>query len=217
MRNEEAIKQYIIGTVNERVEAGYILIDLLFTYNSKNENIEEPLEYFKYYPSDYGLEPSIIYNRIKETKPKVVVDVGVLYGLSTRTCLLAAREVDAHVYSCDIVAPKRGIIDFIHKYNLGKYWSFYLGSDLDLKFIDLFRDNKIDIALLDSNHEAPHVVAQLEIYSQVISDNGSMFIHDCNDAGVKYAVDYWASRNPGWERIVYPTKLIYTEFKRKVK
>lgn len=225
MSNEADIKQYIIDTMNERVEAGYLLMDLLFTYNAMNKDIEDPLEYFKYYPSDYGLEPPIIYNKILETKPKVIVDVGVLYGLSTRTCLLATRELNknknigpfTHIYSCDVVFPKRGIIDFASKYDLTKYWSLSVCKDLDINFISQFRHSKIDMVLLDSNHEAPHVVSQLNIYSQLMSENGSMFVHDCNDAGVKYAVEYWASRNPEWEGTVHPTKLVYTEFKRKVK
>lgn len=217
MSEEEKIVNYMFDCLKtEKVEAGYFLIDLLFTYNMKKDKIDAK-DYFRFFPSDFIDEPIILYNKIQEVKPKNIIDVGVHFGLSTRVCLVSSVDIGTKITSCDIVNPKMGVIDFVRKYKFSSRWYFRLGSDIDIDFLQEVRSIEPEIVLLDSNHEAPHVLTQLNMYSQIIPNNATMFIHDSNNEGVKYALTYWLSRNNKWDFLEHKTKLGYTEvFKRNV-
>jgi cephalosporin hydroxylase len=184
--------------------------DSLFTYNQNNIEINA-IEYIEHYTSDYKKEGKILYDTILELNAKIIVDLGIRGGCSTRVCLLGAKETNGEVYSCDIIFPEKSLKDFIEKYGLKKYWHLHIGDDIE--FASQI-DKKIDILLLDSNHETQHVIAQLVCYPEKVSPLGRIFIHDSKYQSVEDAINAFMLNNNKWIKIEHDTTLGYAEFRR---
>jgi cephalosporin hydroxylase len=131
---------------------------------------------------------------IHEIKPDLIIETGTMFGgsaLFMRDVLDKVNE-SGRVISIDIthdnldeVAKVPGI-------------TFYKGSSVDNEtvayvksYIHTYNCKKV-MVILDSDHETPHVLKELDIYAPMVTVGSILIIEDGNNhEGVKRAIEEW--------------------------
>lgn len=131
-------------------------------------------------------------------KANVIVELGVGGGLSTQAFLHACNKIGGHLYSVDIVdCPKARLT--VANLEPEKYWTFTIMNDLE--YATLWRQ-PIDLLFIDSIHTFEHTLAELDLYSKFVKEDGIILMHDTVNReyhGVIEAISAFQQKNPQWK------------------
>lgn len=118
-----------------------------------------------------------LFGLVLSLKAKVVVELGVRNGDSTRPLLAAAFITDGYLHSVDIEpAPKIvGASD-----NILSRWRFYQQDAIE--FLKTF-DQQIDVAFVDDWHDGDHVYEELQLLASKMTKSGLILMHDTMHTG----------------------------------
>ena len=120
-----------------------------------------------------------------DVEAKVILELGVRTGNSTRAFLAVAKTLDAKVISVDIA-------DCSHVANSDRW--FFVQMD-DLKFEI---DGPVDILFIDTSHEYEQTLKELERFSPKVRKGGKILLHDTVSCpGVLLAVNSYLDEHPG--------------------
>jgi len=157
-----------------------------------------PKELVELYESDLASAVLLLYNKVLELKAKLVLELGVRSGISTRAFLLALKETNGKLISIDI-KDYPGTRETIKRMNLDKYWTFIVADDREY-YKEL--DKKFDIIFIDTSHEYKHTLFEIEKYSRFLKPRGVLLLHDTRAKdypGVKKAILTFLEKHPEWE------------------
>lgn len=133
---------------------------------------------------EYG---QMLYDMVKNRKPKIIFELGTARGYSTSWMLLALNELNqGHLYTADHIERKPPYWDMAH-IPTNRLTRFKGTVDQIEKVPGL-----IDLAFLDSTHQFELLEPDLEKVMPRIAKNGTMVVHDTNyyrnmgDALAKY-------------------------------
>ena len=170
-------------------------------YYFKLKNLELHLESFlskiksfnypskqKPYPADYSILESsriFLYALCKIIKPKIIVETGVAYGLSTAYILQALHENKSGIlYSIDTKFrpwESEDMIGTCIPENLKTHWKFVNGSSTE-KLHDILKlTGQIDIFLHDSMHTYKNMKFEFKTAWPYIKNNGFLLSDDILD------------------------------------
>lgn len=125
----------------------------------------------------------IIYDKVLQIKPKLIVELGTNQGYSTKAFLGALdKNNNGRLISIDIQDFKNIKIPIKFK----NRWFFF--HDNDLEFSKKFKQecNKIDIKpsidilFIDTTHEFNHTLKELKAYTKFMKKNSIYIFHDSN-------------------------------------
>lgn len=157
------------------------------------ENIVNPVEFFKTKSWDsllrFGLYRSVQFCLTRAIKPQIVVETGVLHGLSS-TFFLEAIKLNGHgrLHSIDLPSTfedgavnNDGFVDTLPPglpsgwsipNQLRVYWSLEIGSSIDQlpKICQMY--DEIDIFIHDSEHTYETMMSEFQIVWDNIADGG---------------------------------------------
>ncbi len=111
-----------------------------------------------------------IFDKIKEKKDLIILELGVQNGASTKKFLEICDKNKGHLYSVDILDCS--------KVSNNKNWTFIQSRDDDFDLIKSKIPNEIDILYIDSLHEANHVIKIIYGYYDLLKLGGMIFIDD---------------------------------------
>ena len=111
-----------------------------------------------------------IFDKIKEKKDLIILELGVQNGDSTKKFLEICDRNKGHLYSVDIVDCS--------KVSDNKNWTFIQSRDDNFDLIKSKIPNEIDILYIDSLHEANHVNKIIYGYYDLLKLGGIIFIDD---------------------------------------
>ena len=121
-----------------------------------------------------------IFDKIKEKKDLIILELGVQNGDLTKKFLEICDKNKGHLYSVDIVDCS--------KVSDNKNWTFIQSRDDNFNLIKSKIPNKIDILFIDSLHEANHVIKIIYGYYDLLKLGGMIFIDDISLPYVKNGV-----------------------------
>ena len=116
-----------------------------------------------------------IYLETLQFNPKLIVELGVRYGESTRIFNFVNNEINSRLISVDIVPYIR--FDYTNIYN----GTFYLMDDI--KFGESFKnitDDLIDVLFIDTSHLYDHTVNEINTYFPLLNNKCLVIFHDTN-------------------------------------
>ena len=111
-----------------------------------------------------------IFDKIKEKKDLIILELGVQNGASTKKFLEICDKNKGHLYSVDILDCS--------KVSDNKNWTFIQSRDDNFNLIKSKIPNEIDILYIDSLHEANHVIKIIYGYYDLLKLGGMIFIDD---------------------------------------
>lgn len=111
-----------------------------------------------------------IFEKIKEFKNPIILELGVQNGTSTKKFIDICNNQNGYLYSVDIEDCSRVSSD--------KNWTFIKSRDDNFELIKSKIPEKIDILYIDSLHEAKHVSNIIYGYYNMIKVGGMIFIDD---------------------------------------
>lgn len=136
--------------------------------------------------SDISEHLETLYNYIKNSNARVIVELGVRSGKSTSALLLGTIDINAKLYSCDINEPQGTINKFLL---LEDYWKFEKSDSVI--FASSF-DLPVDIVFIDTSHTFEHTLAELEVMYPLIVKDGLFILHDTHN--LEYKGTYAATK-----------------------
>ncbi|GAF82370.1 unnamed protein product [marine sediment metagenome] len=133
-------------------------------------------------------------------KSKVIVELGVSLGISTRVLLLACKEGNGHLWSVDIGSCPP-IELWVKKRGLDQYWTFIVMKDLEYAKT---WNKPIDLLFIDTTHTFDQTLKELEAYSSYVK--GNIFLHDTKVGmyGVGSAITSFTHKHSNWKREEIP-------------
>jgi predicted O-methyltransferase YrrM len=133
-------------------------------------------------------------NLARETKAKLVVEIGFGDGDSSCAFLLGLREHGGKLISIDI-EDKPAAQEKIEKLGFIENWQF-IKSASENATGQLAGEPPIDILLIDGYHSYSQVKLEYELYRPLMKDGGYILFHDSiNLKGVKKFIDFLERRN----------------------
>jgi len=129
---------------------------------------------------------------------KTIVELGVGQGLSTQVFLHACSKTGGHLYSVDIVdCPKARLA--VANLRLEKFWTFTIVDDVQYAVL---WHQPIDLLFIDSSHTFDHTLAELNLYSKFVKEDGIILMHDTVNReyhGVIEAIKAFQKDSSGWQ------------------
>jgi predicted O-methyltransferase YrrM len=104
----------------------------------------------------------------QQIEAKHIIELGSRTGVSTVAWLYALEQTGGRLTSIDL-DPKPDIGDFDH-------WTFIQGDDLDPEILD--RLEPADIVFIDTSHDYPQTLTELETYWYKVKPGGFICLHD---------------------------------------
>ncbi len=150
-------------------------------------------------PSDISDHLNLLFHRVVERRPRLIVELGTRGGASTRALLAGAEVVDALVLSVDL--DDCGTLPLPH----GERWRFIRGDDVAFGESG-FREwaegegvePRVDLLFLDTSHEYEHTKRELEVWLPHLAPEGVIMLHDTNmGEGIFTRLD--GSVGHGWD------------------
>jgi len=117
-------------------------------------------------------------------KDKIVVELGMRYGTSTKAILAAVNDSSGHLYSLDTYK----LVSLDNEKN----FTFILGDDMDL--VKTW-DKPIDHLFIDTSHLYDHTLSELNEWGSFVVDGGIITLHDTNQKGVMDAIKNYVEKN----------------------
>lgn len=135
-------------------------------------------------------------------RAKIIVETGLSHGFSTQIFCEAAKLIGAKVVTYDIedFPETRGRIGEL---GLSFVWQFIQQDSVEGG--REWREGKIDLLFLDSNHATNHVKEELKVWIPHLSENGIVLVHDTYNPVPEKRPDYalvgaeeFIKENEGW-------------------
>jgi len=169
-KTKDFVKRILFGIKNKFIDKDIINEFHKTYYNSNVWQFTEweGIKVYKY-PSDLMLYQEIIF----KNKPDLIIETGTLYGGSA---LYMARLLDiignGRVISIDNIKrdfPSHPRIEYINS------------NSVDISLIEKLKkecEEKKVMVVLDSNHQKEHVLKEMELYSELVSNGQYMIVED---------------------------------------
>jgi len=142
-------------------------------------------------PSDIRGHLERMYRVVLETNAQQVVELGTRSGVSTLAFLAGVEQTGGRVWSCDVNPPDVPAEVVEHP-----AWTFRQGDD---RVLVGQAPCQVDVLFIDTSHEYPHTLDELELYAPLVRKGGAIVMHDTSElwTGCRDAVDDWlAARHP---------------------
>ncbi len=130
--------------------------------------------------------------------PRLIVELGVRSGESTRVLLAAAELADAHVLSIDIEPWSHIEVPFKSR------WTFVQADDVAFgrsSFVNWCASKhlepKVNVLFVDTSHEYEHTRQEILTWTAHLADQATLIFHDTNMGEGAY-VRYDGSIGFGW-------------------
>lgn len=139
----------------------------------------------------------MLYDKVTETKAKTIVELGVMFGMSTKALLKAATENGGRLISVELNPDVLSLIRETLK-SVGmdtSAWKDMVGDDMEVVKTWIV---PIDFLFIDTSHEYEHTLKELEAYSKFIVPQGIIVLHDIRDPRVNRAIDDWLKLHDEW-------------------
>lgn len=149
-----------------------IPVDSLFNY-------KEILRYSNAKDTDISSHLPALFAHCMIKKPKLVIEVGVRGGESTRAFKNALDFFDVKLIGVDINATSA----YVYKKLNIKNAEFKIMDDLDFSAWwdkSAYREMKADIIFIDTSHCYGHTIKELEIFVPLLEAKGTLVFHDTN-------------------------------------
>jgi len=117
-----------------------------------------------------------LYETAKSYPGARILELGSRKGNSTLAFLAAAKEVNGHVWSCDIENVARDPAGMLFWSRI-PCWTFIHGDDMDPAVQEQL-PGEIDVFFLDTSHEYEHTLAELRAYMPRVAPGGIALFHD---------------------------------------
>lgn len=161
----------------------------------------------------------IFFSEVMRQRARKVIELGTGSGESAEAFLLALELTRGHLWTVDI-RQRDEVIDRLRK-RYGKRFIFYKGDSLD--FVKEWDKGKVDIIFIDTSHTYEQTLRELEVYTPLLKEDGTIYLHDVlahitysdPQYGVMKAIETYREQNPGWEFKVFYTPYGLGEMKRK--
>jgi predicted O-methyltransferase YrrM len=148
--------------------------------------------------SDVSDHLSTLFFFAVDAKPRLIVELGTRGGESTRALLSAAAVTNAVMLSLDI--DDCSGLHLPHRH----HWRFAKGDDIEFGRTGFAKwcaeanlKPEIDFLFIDTSHLYEHTKQEIAIWSQLLSDRGTMVFHDTNMGPVYGRLD--RSTGPSWD------------------
>lgn len=137
----------------------------------------------KFKPSDISEHLQYLYDTVVEMRPRLIVELGVRTGESTRAFAEACKKLEL-----EGVSPRFISVDVLDCSRVCNYpnWVFIQGDDRAFQI-----QSKIDILFIDTSHQYAHTIQELELYADKISLGGKIIMHDTAMKEVYDAIEYF--------------------------
>ena len=125
--------------------------------------------------------PTLVYEVVIQ-KPKLIVELGVRNGESTKAFLTATKITGARLLSIDV--------DDCSYVSSDPKWLFYKGDDISFakKFKSYAKKNKIpseiDILFIDTSHTYAHTLQEMKYWFSFLTKNAKVIFHDTNSGKI---------------------------------
>ena len=144
-------------------------------------------------PTDISDHLETIYRAVVEQqpKPRLIIELGVGTGQSSKVFGYVNREIGSTSIGVDILELKPPVeYDCFNGYYMQM-------DDITLgKHLGFITKNKIDVLMIDSSHLYDHTVQELKTYDPLLSDECMLILHDTNLAETFHRRDGSVGR--GW-------------------
>ena len=126
----------------------------------------------------WGNQREFINGIIRKSKPKKILELGVLLGGSSIIILNAIKDLkNSHLYSIDLDSDEKiGRCVKNHFPNLLKKWTLFKG-DVAAKFMDKIGKN-IDLAMIDTSHFEPGEILDFIMILPFLKEEAVVIFHD---------------------------------------
>ena len=104
-----------------------------------------------------------------------ILELGVRTGVSTVALLLAAKQVNGHLWSVDVDSCVRAV-KTVKDNGLDSYWTFMIGDDRNL--LPNFLENSMDMIFVDTSHQYEHTLMELRLCDRILRKDGVILLHD---------------------------------------
>ncbi|MBA3658567.1 MAG: class I SAM-dependent methyltransferase [Gemmatimonadales bacterium] len=127
-----------------------------------------------------ALSHEALYLVVRATRPRVVVETGVLYGSASAHILAAlARNGEGELFSIDLPRdPQEPAHDFLVPAELRKRWTFVEGDSRRELPALLERQSEIDLFHHDSLHTSQHMTWEFQTAFRRLGPQGVLSSHD---------------------------------------
>ncbi len=150
-------------------------------------------------PSDISDHLNLLFQRVVERRPRLVVELGTRGGASTRALLAGAQLVDAQVLSVDL--SDCSALPLPHR----DRWHFVQGDDVAFgrEGFAVWAGSqglppRVDLLFLDTSHLHDHTLEELEVWLPHLARGGTLLLHDTNmRSGITARLD--GSLAHGWD------------------
>ena len=150
-----------------------------------------------------AIEKSILGNFIALVKPKIILEIGMYKGATTRfICkFIEQNDIDSIVIGFDFPEVIKSIKErnkSIQEYEKKSLLQMIPGTSPGSVNKWLIESKKlVDITLIDAEHEYGSVIKELNLLWPRLSEAGYILCHDYSAKfdGVRYATDYFAKRH----------------------
>jgi len=164
----------------------------------------------------------LLFSEVLNLKGEKVIELGTGAGWSAEAFLLALELTGGRLWSVDI-RPRKATLNKLDKMGFRNRYSFYQGDSLD--FAEKWDKGKADIVFIDTSHRYRQTLKELDAYSPIVNNNGTIFLHDAlshityktseKTYGVLKAVKRWLRYNKGWSFYLYYTPYGLGKLKKK--
>jgi len=137
-----------------------------------------------------------LYREAVDLQVERMIELGVRQGISTRALLLAARDLNAHLWSVD-VDPCLEARQLVGAWGLGLWWSFTQRDSRE--FLRSWAGAPVDLVFIDSGHSYELTLDELRLSSRLLWPWGAILLHDTQDPnwpGVIQAVQEFLKLDP---------------------
>jgi predicted O-methyltransferase YrrM len=140
---------------------------------------------------------NVIFSLTMAKKPKTILELGTRGGESTKVLTLAADLIDAKGYSADLSDAPEWLKE-------RENWHHFVADDTE--FYKLLKDkwpngdkySGIDFLFLDTSHFYDHTMQELNLYWDLLNDEGVLLLHDTNSTA-EMTRRFSGNSNQGWD------------------
>ena len=130
-----------------------------------------------------------LYEKALETKAKTIVELGVMFGESTRSLLKAATENDGHLYSVELTSNIFLIGEILKSEGADMpSWTPICGDDLEVAKQWTVH---MDFLFIDTSHTCEQTFKELEAYAKFVVPQGIIVMHDTYMVGTIGTCSRW--------------------------
>jgi predicted O-methyltransferase YrrM len=181
--------QYFINSLKRR----YLIIRSLPSQVAFVDN-----EIFKgMHETDISDHLNVIFALAMSKNPKTILELGTRGGESTKVLILVANQVGAKGYSVDLSEAPVWL-------NEQKNWHHFVADDTEFckNLIKSWPNGDsysgIDFLFLDTSHFYEHTIQELNLYWDLINEDGILVLHDTNCTSVM-SRRLSGTSNSGWD------------------